>query len=199
MAVEEERALVGVAGDATPDFLAVDFLCGAGGTTRGLIDANGYVIAGVDKDARCDDTYVRNNVNTKIDGKAPAFLHRDIFPSTAAYPDGEQGRLYKELSELVRAKRSLMPSVPLLFAICAPCQPFTTLSRKTLSDERKEGRERDAVQEAFDARRGSVSPRQGGALLRPVTDRPHRPRERSGRGHEEREAGHQTSAADRRR
>ena len=100
MAVEEERALVGVAGDATPDFLAVDFFCGAGGTTRGLIDANGYVIAGVDKDARCDDTYVRNNVNTKIDGKAPAFLHRDIFPSTAAYPDGEQGRLYKELSEL---------------------------------------------------------------------------------------------------
>ena len=110
MAVEEERALVGVAGDATPDFLAVDFFCGAGGTTRGLIDANGYVIAGVDKDARCDDTYVRNNVNTKIDGKAPAFLHRDIFPSTAAYPDGEQGRLYKELSELVRAKRSLMRS-----------------------------------------------------------------------------------------
>jgi len=30
------------------------------------------------------------------------------------------------------------------FAICAPCQPFTTLSRKELSAERREGRERDA-------------------------------------------------------
>lgn len=143
MAVEQGGGPIDGAGHGAPDFLAVDFFCGAGGTTRGLIDANGYVIAGVDKDARCNDTYVRNNVNTTIDGKSPAFLHRDIFPSTAGYPDGEQGHLYKELSELVRAKRSLLPGVPLLFAICAPCQPFTTLSRKTLSDERKDGRERD--------------------------------------------------------
>jgi hypothetical protein len=35
---------------AAPKFLAVDFFCGAGGTTRGLIDAGGYVIAGIDKD-----------------------------------------------------------------------------------------------------------------------------------------------------
>jgi hypothetical protein len=33
-----------------PEFLAVDFFSGAGGTTRGLLDAGGYVIAGVDKD-----------------------------------------------------------------------------------------------------------------------------------------------------
>lgn len=32
-----------------PKFLAVDFYCGAGGTTRGLLDAGGYVAAGVDK------------------------------------------------------------------------------------------------------------------------------------------------------
>ena len=30
-----------------PKFLAVDFYCGAGGTTRGLLDAGGYVIAGL--------------------------------------------------------------------------------------------------------------------------------------------------------
>jgi DNA (cytosine-5)-methyltransferase 1 len=30
-----------------------------------------------------------------------------------------------------------------MFAICAPCQPFTTLSKKELSAERKEGRNRD--------------------------------------------------------
>jgi DNA (cytosine-5)-methyltransferase 1 len=33
---------------------------------------------------------------------------------------------------------------PLLFAICAPCQPFTRLSRKELSAKRKAGRERDS-------------------------------------------------------
>ncbi len=143
MVAEQEPEVLGVDNGSAPDFLAVDFFCGAGGTTRGLIDANGYVIAGIDKDARCDDTYVRNNGNTKLDRQPPVFLHRDIFPSTTAYPDGEQGRLYKELSELVGVKRALMPNVPLLFAICAPCQPFTTLSRKTLSDERKGGRERD--------------------------------------------------------
>jgi DNA (cytosine-5)-methyltransferase 1 len=126
-----------------PEFIAVDFFCGAGGTTRGLIDANGYVIAGVDKDDRCAETYVRNNPNARLDGERPAFLHRDIFPSTTGYPGGEQGRLYKELSGLIAAKRALAPGVPLLFAICAPCQPFTTLSRKTLSDERRDGRERD--------------------------------------------------------
>ena len=30
-----------------PKFLAVDFYCGAGTTTRGLLDAGGYVIAGI--------------------------------------------------------------------------------------------------------------------------------------------------------
>lgn len=39
--------------------------------------------------------------------------------------------------------RALAPGVPLMFAICAPCQPFTTLSKKELSAERKEGRNRD--------------------------------------------------------
>ena len=35
-------------GGAKPKFLAVDFFCGAGGTTRGLIDAGGYVVAGIE-------------------------------------------------------------------------------------------------------------------------------------------------------
>ncbi len=34
-------------------------------------------------------------------------------------------------------------SVPLLFAICAPCQPFTRLARKQMSDKRIERRARD--------------------------------------------------------
>ena len=36
-------------GGGKPAFLAVDFFCGAGGTTHGLIEAGGYVMAGIDK------------------------------------------------------------------------------------------------------------------------------------------------------
>ncbi|PDQ17676.1 hypothetical protein CN311_28795 [Mesorhizobium sanjuanii] len=127
-----------------PDFLAVDFFCGAGGTTRGLIDAGGYVIAGVDKDTRCRETYVENNSNATIDYAPPKFLRRDIFPVTDAYPDGEYAELEGDLERLIEHYRSRVPGTPLLFAICAPCQPFTKLSRKELSEARKAGRERDS-------------------------------------------------------
>ena len=127
-----------------PDFLAVDFFCGAGGTTRGLIDAGGYVIAGVDKDPRCRETYVENNSNATIDYAPPKFLRRDIFPSTDAYPDGEHAELEGDLERLIGHYRSRVPGTPLLFAICAPCQPFTKLARKELSEARKAGRERDS-------------------------------------------------------
>ncbi|MCE4545020.1 DNA cytosine methyltransferase [Caballeronia sp. PC1] len=127
-----------------PAFLAVDFFCGAGGTTRGLIDAGGYVIAGVDKDNRCRQTYVENNPNTTIDFSTPRFIRRDIFPATDAYPDGEQAELFDDLEKLIEKYRAEAPGAPLMFAICAPCQPFTKLSRKELSNARKEGRERDS-------------------------------------------------------
>jgi DNA (cytosine-5)-methyltransferase 1 len=48
------------------------------------------------------------------------------------------------LDELIPYYRRKAPRVPLLFAICAPCQPFTRLSRKALTRERKKGRERDS-------------------------------------------------------
>lgn len=128
---------------ANPRFLAVDFFCGAGGTTRGLIDAGGYVIAGVDKDRRCAETYIENNPNGSIDYCCSRFLEYDIFPRTADYPDGEKQELMDELDCLIPRYRKKAPHAPLLFAICAPCQPFTKLSRKALSDDRREGRARD--------------------------------------------------------
>lgn len=133
-----------------PTFLAVDFFCGAGGTTHGLIDSGGYVMAGIDKDGRCRETYVENNVNRALDGAKVKFLNRDIFPATGDYPDGEQALLEDELEEMIGGCRRDAPGVPLLFAICAPCQPFTKLSKKELSDDRKAGRERDSnlLQEA---------------------------------------------------
>lgn len=127
-----------------PAFFAVDFFCGAGGTTRGLIDAGGYVIAGVDKDGRCRETYVENNSNTTVDFSPPKFLRRDIFPASESYPQGEQSELLEEVGALIEKYKSNAADVPLMFAICAPCQPFTKLSRKELSESRRQGRERDS-------------------------------------------------------
>jgi len=50
---------------------AIDFFCGGGGMTRGLLDSGIDVIGGIDIDDRCKATYEFNN--------APArFIHADI-------------------------------------------------------------------------------------------------------------------------
>ncbi len=107
-----------------PKFFAVDFYCGAGGTTRGLLDAGGYVIAGIDKDEGCHDTYVLNNPNEKLDGDDPAFLALDTFPASEDYPSGKQHEVWHRLERLILMYRNEAPGIPLLFAICAPCQSF---------------------------------------------------------------------------
>lgn len=113
-----------------PKFLAVDFYCGAGGTTRGLLDAGGYVIAGIDRDADCRETYIHNNPNTALDGAKPAFLALDMFPAVPEYPEGQQELAYAALRELVPQGRAMAPEVPLLFAICAPCQSRYSIKAK---------------------------------------------------------------------
>lgn len=127
-----------------PKFLAVDFFCGAGGTTRGLIDAGGYVMAGVDKEPRCRDTYVENNANLTLDGSKPEYLQLDIFERTEEYPDGQKDELCRRLDGLIADSRRKAPTAPLLFAICAPCQPFTTLARKEMSAARVKRRKQDS-------------------------------------------------------
>ncbi|RWC91889.1 MAG: DNA cytosine methyltransferase [Mesorhizobium sp.] len=129
--------------DRRPAFLAVDFFCGAGGTTRGLIDAGGYVVAGIDKEHFCRKTFIENNINKSWDEKPPVYLERDIFPANEAYPAGEHAELQADLDRLIPPFRSTLPGVPLLFAICAPCQPFTTLSRKEMSGARVAKRDKD--------------------------------------------------------
>ena len=125
-----------------PKFLAVDFYCGAGGTTRGLLDAGGYVIAGIDKDGDCRITYTRNNRNETLDRKYPKFLALDMFPSSPEYPQGQQKEVRDELNELIREYRALLPGVPLLFTICAPCQSFTKFVQRNMSKERAKDRDR---------------------------------------------------------
>lgn len=112
-------------GPARPAFLAVDLFCGAGGITRGLIDAGGYVVAGVDKEAAYADTYRPNNANGSLDRAPPGLLARDILPRTEDHPDGEQEELLADLGRLIRRRRRASPGTPLLLAIGAPCDPFT--------------------------------------------------------------------------
>lgn len=126
-----------------PKFLAVDFYCGAGGTTRGLLDAGGYVIAGIDKDEGCRLTYESNNPNTTLDGATPEFLALDLFPGSQGYPEGQQHEALDDLRERIPRYRQMAPGAPLLFAVCAPCQSFTRFVQRKMTPERAKGRDRD--------------------------------------------------------
>ena len=126
-----------------PEFLAVDFYCGAGGTTRGLLDVGGYVICGIDKDDSNRVTYQSNNRNTALDEGEPKFLAFDMFPSSPGYPDGQQQEVWAELREMIPRYRAVAPAVPLLFAICAPCQSFTRFIQRRMTPNRTEIRDRD--------------------------------------------------------
>lgn len=83
---------------------AIDFFCGAGGLTRGLVDAGIQVLAGIDNNEDCQATYERNNPGSK-------FLVRDIKELLDSEVDAIIGR---------------RPRHELIFAGCAPCQPFST-------------------------------------------------------------------------
>ncbi|MYD36932.1 MAG: DNA cytosine methyltransferase [Dehalococcoidia bacterium] len=126
-----------------PSFLAIDFYCGAGGTTRGLLDAGGYVIAGIDKDPDCEDTYRKNNTNQTLDGVQPAYLAFDLFLQTDDYPEGQQDEAFEAVGNLIAKYREMSPDTPLLFAICAPCQSFTKFVQHHLTDARATSRTRD--------------------------------------------------------
>ena len=126
-----------------PKFLAVDFYCGAGGTTRGLLDAGGYAICGIDKDVSNLVTYQRNNRNTTLDEGEPKFLGYDLFPTSPDYPEGQQQAVWDELNQLIPLYRGMSEGVPLLFAICAPCQSFTKFIQRRMTDGRAQNRLRD--------------------------------------------------------
>ena len=90
--------------------IAVDFFCGAGGLTRGLLDAGIDVVAGIDCDGRCRETYERNN--------APAVFHQLDIRSLSP--------------QVVRGLLGRVPRGDLLFAGCAPCQAFSQHRRNGL-------------------------------------------------------------------
>jgi len=126
-----------------PKFLAVDFFCGAGGTTRGLIDAGGLVLAGLDNDKKYEKTYVSNNKNRRGDGKRPQSLPYDLSPKTRSHPAGEQHLALRDLAKILPEAKRSFPGTPLLFSMCAPCQPFTKLSKQKITDRRYRKHVRD--------------------------------------------------------
>lgn len=86
---------------------AFDFFCGAGGLTRGLLDAGFNVLAGFDSDGNCRRSYEHNNAGVR-------FVTTDICElSLADLKKYSRGRPFSEM----------------LFAGCAPCQPFSQQSK----------------------------------------------------------------------
>lgn len=123
--------------------VAVDFFCGAGGMTNGLIKAGMHVLAGIDNEPLCERTY-RQNKNT--DGSRPAFICKDIFPRSVVHPLGRQHEVRSAISDLLSGfrKRSGIKKPRLVFAICAPCQPFTKITKTPMSARRRFKRKNDS-------------------------------------------------------
>ena len=84
---------------------AVDFFCGAGGLSYGLTLAGIKVIAGIDIEEECKDTYETNNPKSK-------FIPSDIKELT-----------YEQLEKL-KVKRN---DDFMIFAGCSPCQHWTQI------------------------------------------------------------------------
>lgn len=84
---------------------AIDFFCGAGGLTYGLLASGINVIAGIDIDNSYKETYTRNNYGVK-------FINNDIRQVNT-------DNLRKILPEIH------INDSDLLFAGCAPCQAFS--------------------------------------------------------------------------
>ncbi len=91
---------------------AVDLFCGAGGLTRGLIDAGISVSAGYDIDAQCEYAYEHNNLGAKFHKTSVTDLTAKTLE--AHYPIGH-----------IR-----------LLVGCAPCQTFSKYTQgiKNLAD-----------------------------------------------------------------
>ncbi len=83
---------------------AVDLFCGIGGLTRGLLNQDIDVLAGVDNDSTCLFGYEKSN--------GVEFMNRDINKVTP-----------KEIADLYSKKGSVKVLVG-----CAPCQPYSGLN-----------------------------------------------------------------------
>lgn len=66
-----------------------------------------------------------------------------MFAPDDRYPGGEQHLVMEYLQAAIKNARRRAPTLPLLFAICAPCQAFTRFVQRSLTDTRTIARRRD--------------------------------------------------------
>lgn len=92
---------------------AVDFFCGGGGMTRGLLNAGVNVICGIDSNPGCKKTYEENN--------HVQYMKTDI------------NQLIPE--KLIAEHPQLNDKDNLLLVGCAPCQPFSILRREEYDED----------------------------------------------------------------
>jgi DNA (cytosine-5)-methyltransferase 1 len=100
---------------------AIDLFCGIGGLTHGLIKEGIDVVAGIDNDNSCKFGYEYNN-KTK-------FIHKDILQVSA-----------KEINQLFGEKEKTIR----VLVGCAPCQPFSRLNLKKITQKQLEPLEKFA-------------------------------------------------------
>lgn len=96
--------------------VAIDFFCGAGGLTHGLIKAGIKVLAGVDNEESLRKTYQNNNKSSK-------FICRDA---------------RKINIHALRRLLKITADHKVLYTACTPCQPFSTLNQRQGEDDRKD-------------------------------------------------------------
>ena len=92
--------------------IAIDLFCGCGGVTEGLKQAGFTVIAAVDNDPICCETFRTNHPEVQL-------IEKDIRKTSA------------RSLKIILARRRLD-----LLVVCAPCQPFSSLNKSDKLDER---------------------------------------------------------------
>ncbi|MCY4465351.1 MAG: DNA cytosine methyltransferase [Chloroflexi bacterium] len=90
----------------------VDVFCGAGGLTHGFVRQGFNVVAGIDVDAACKYPYENNN-------NGSVFIHRSIRDIEA-----------HEINTL------FVPNQPKILVGCAPCQQYSSYTRKRKSEDK---------------------------------------------------------------
>lgn len=86
---------------------AVDFFCGAGGMSQGLIDAGINVIGALDNDPTCKETYEANHPGSKF-----------LLENVKEYP-------VKKLSQNIPGLKKKDPNM--IFIGCSPCQHWSII------------------------------------------------------------------------
>lgn len=97
--------------DSNPKIKVIDLFCGIGGLTHGLIKEGLDVVAGIDNDSTCKFGYEYNN-KTK-------FIDNDILQVSA-----------KDIKRLFGNGNTIR-----VLAGCAPCQPFSKLNLKKITQQ----------------------------------------------------------------